>query len=66
MVDPLIESPFTMPGSEENLTWNRDFNADNKAQDIGFTVALKNLSFTLLLSGYFFNRCGIKSLHPVP
>ena len=26
----------------------------------------KNLNFTLRLSGYFFDRCGIKSLCPVP
>ena len=26
----------------------------------------KNLNFTLRLSGYFFDRCGIKILCPVP
>ncbi len=41
-------------------------NLCNSLYDMGFTVELKNRSFTLRLSGYFLNRCGIKSLCSVP
>jgi len=34
-------------------------------QDIDSTVELKNLSFTLRLSEYFLNRCGINSLRQI-
>ncbi len=34
-------------------------------KDIDYTVELKNLSFTLRLSGHFLNRCVINSLRQV-
>jgi len=39
--------------------------SEYRVQDIGFTVELKNLNCTRRFSGYFPNRCRIKSLRYV-
>jgi len=49
-----------------NLILNPYLQGGYRVQAIGFTVELKNLSFTHRLSEYFLNRCGTKSLCSVP